>query len=178
MTKIVIYHSKECDPKRCTSVKLQKQNKVFITHNMRKIPYNAIVLDAEASKAVSIEDKDKITKYGDLDGNGKIDIEDYARFTHYIAGMSNSNIKREGYAEHNYDDDTNTNNLWKYNHVVTVSKGDNVTYKIKLMNDGETDVYITKVKDFFPNGVTFGNRTFNGNEYDVTKIVDENGIEF
>ncbi len=122
--------------------------------------------------------KDKITKYGDLDGNGKIDIEDYARFTHYIAGMSNSNIKREGYAEHNYDDDTNTNNLWKYNHVVTVSKGDNVTYKIKLMNDGETDVYITKVKDFFPNGVTFGNRTFNGNEYDVTKIVDENGIEF
>lgn len=64
MTKIVIYHSKECDPKRCTSVKLHKQNKVFITHNMRKIPYNAIVLDAEASKAVSVEDKDKITKYG------------------------------------------------------------------------------------------------------------------
>ena len=64
MTKIVIYHSKECDPKRCTSVKLNKQNKVFITHNMHKIPYNAIVLDAEAEKAVSREDREKITKYG------------------------------------------------------------------------------------------------------------------
>ena len=62
--KIVIYHSNECDPKRCTSIKLQKQNKVAITHNMRKIPYNAIVLDAEADKAVSREDREKITKYG------------------------------------------------------------------------------------------------------------------
>ena len=64
MMKIVIYHSNECDPKRCTSIKLQKQNKVAITHNMRKIPYNAIVLDAEADKAVSREDREKITKYG------------------------------------------------------------------------------------------------------------------
>jgi pre-rRNA-processing protein TSR3 len=64
MMKIVIYHSNECDPKRCTSIKLQKQNKVVITHNMRKIPYNAIVLDAEADKAVSREDREKITKYG------------------------------------------------------------------------------------------------------------------
>ena len=62
MTRIVIYHSRECDPKRCTSIKLEKQNKVSITHNMRKIPYNAIVLVAEANKAVSREDRDKITK--------------------------------------------------------------------------------------------------------------------
>lgn len=62
--KIVIYHSNECDPKRCTSIKLKKQNKVSITHNMHKIPYNAIVLDAEAKKAVSFEDREKITKYG------------------------------------------------------------------------------------------------------------------
>ena len=51
--KIVIYHSNECDPKRCTSIKLAKQNKAIITHKMNKIPYNAIVLDAEADKAVS-----------------------------------------------------------------------------------------------------------------------------
>lgn len=62
--KIVIYHSRECDPKKCTSVKLEKQNRVQITHNMRKIPYNAIILDAEAKKSVSLEDKDQITKYG------------------------------------------------------------------------------------------------------------------
>ena len=62
--KIVIYHSNECDPKRCTSIKLAKQNKAIITHKMNKIPYNAIVLDAEADKAVSREDRERITKYG------------------------------------------------------------------------------------------------------------------
>ncbi|MCD7781533.1 MAG: DUF367 family protein [Methanosphaera sp.] len=62
--KIVIYDSKECDPKRCTAHKLEKQNKVSIVHNIHKIPYNAIVLDAEAKKAVSREDKSNITKYG------------------------------------------------------------------------------------------------------------------
>ena len=62
--KIVIYHSKECDPKRCTSIKLANQNKATITHQMNRIPYNAIVLDAEAKKAVSCEDREKITKYG------------------------------------------------------------------------------------------------------------------
>ena len=62
--KIVIYHSRECDPKRCTSIKLANQNKAIITHQMHKIPYNAIVLDAEADRAISREDRDKITKYG------------------------------------------------------------------------------------------------------------------
>ena len=62
--KIVIYHSNECDPKRCTSIKLAKQNKAIITHKMNKIPYNAIVLDAEADKAVSREERERITKYG------------------------------------------------------------------------------------------------------------------
>ena len=144
------------------------------------------ILDADLlrkyiSEYNSLDDenvKGKISRYGDLNGDGNIDIVDYQRFTHYLAETENSNIKREGHAEHNYDDNTSTNNPWKSNHIVTVSKGDKVTYKIKLMNDGETDVYITKVKDFFPNGVTFGNRTFNGNEYDITKVVDENGVEF
>ncbi len=62
--KIVIYDSRECDPKRCTAIKLEKQNKVTLTNNIRKIPYNAIVLDAEAKQAVSKTDKKNIDKYG------------------------------------------------------------------------------------------------------------------
>ncbi len=62
--KIVIYDAKECDPKRCTAIKLYRQNKVTMVNNLRKIPYNAIVLDAQAQKAVSCEDHNRITKYG------------------------------------------------------------------------------------------------------------------
>ena len=144
------------------------------------------IIDAEllrkyVSEFSSLTDenvKNKIIKYGDLDGNGRIDINDFEKYTKYLAEMKDSNIKREGFAEHNYDDDTTTNNSWKYNHIVTVSKGDKVTYKIKLMNDGESSVYITEVTDFFPNGVKFGDRTFNGTQYNIKEIVTENGIKF
>ncbi|MDO5852132.1 MAG: DUF367 family protein [Methanobacteriaceae archaeon] len=62
--KIVIYHSQECDPRRCTSIKLERQNKVNIVKNIRKLPYNAILLDAEADKSISPSDRERIEKYG------------------------------------------------------------------------------------------------------------------
>ena len=141
------------------------------------------IVDAEliekylAEYTLEPEIKDKIIKYGDVDGNGKIEIADAQKIRGYLAEYEGMNITREGYAEHNYDDDTTTNNYWKRNHVVTVSNGDMVTYKIKLRNDGNSNVYITEVKDFFPNGIIYDNRTFGGGQYDITEIVTQNEIK-
>jgi len=45
-----------------------------------------------------------------------------------------------------------------YNHpkdVVEVKKGDLVTYKIRVYNEGRKDGYVTKVKDYMPDGLEF-----------------------
>ena len=46
-------------------------------------------------------------------------------------------------------------NWYKYNNVVEVNCGDKVTYTIKLRNDGNVPVYITKIKDYLPDGVEY-----------------------
>lgn len=72
---------------------------------------------------------------------------------------TNGNIEeyngRAGKAQHGYDNDNETENNEKYNDTVTVSKGDKVTYKIKLKNDGNTTVKITNVTDYLPHGVKY-----------------------
>ena len=126
----------------------------------------------------------KLVLYGDIDKNGKIDTNDKEKLQEYIGEIDRygnyvRHSVREGYAEHNYDNDTQTKNDWKRKNVVTVSKGDSVTYRIKLINNGDTSVNITKVTDFFPNGVQYGDRdAFNGNKYDIREIDVNNGVSF
>ena len=117
---------------------------------------------------ISNEEKDRIIKYGDINNDGKITIADSIFLIRAINNLGNEKYSRDGYAEHNYDDNTATNNNWKHNNVVTVSQGDKVTYKINLKNDGETSVYITEVTDFLPDGVKYGDVTYSRGQYDTT----------
>jgi pre-rRNA-processing protein TSR3 len=64
--KLYVYHTDECDPKKCTSLKLHKANMVRIIRRIRLLPKNSLVLDPFARKAVSTEDKDIILKNGIL----------------------------------------------------------------------------------------------------------------
>lgn len=111
-------------------------------------------------------EKNKIKLYGDVNGDGNINISDTDALSDIINNIEK--YAREGYAEHKYDEDLNTNNLWKHNNVVTVSQGNKVTYKIKLKNDGQTNVYINEVTDFLPDGINYDNVTYNGGKYDTT----------
>jgi len=62
--RIIVYHAEECDPKKCTSIRLGKKGKIKVTNKLNKIPKGAIILDPYAEKALSIEDKESILKNG------------------------------------------------------------------------------------------------------------------
>ena len=90
--------------------------------------------------------KEKIKKYGDVNGDGNIDSSDCT-------------ILMNSYAFNSL--------LWKYNNVVEVLNGDNVEYTIKVTNNGETNVYVTKIADYLPNGVKYNNIEYSNNVYNT-----------
>lgn len=140
-------------------------------------------------------DYDKLISDNDLDGDGDWDKDDDELANEILLikrdlnkdeilneAISNdgSNETREGHAEHKYDDDSSTYNDYKYNHVrANVSKGDEVTYTIKVKNDGNTDVYITEITDYLPNGIEYNGVSYNGEKYCTRfdEIITDNAIK-
>ena len=64
----------------------------------------------------------------------------------------------------------------KYVHpknAVTVKKGDIVTYKIRVYNEGERNGYATKVTDYLPEGLGFLPEYTKNNIWSIPKKVDE-----
>ncbi|MDK2790364.1 MAG: pre-rRNA-processing protein [Methanothermococcus sp.] len=64
--KLFIYHANQCDPKRCTALKMGRLGKAKIINNHYKIPKGSILLNPFAEKTVSVEDRPIIEKYGIL----------------------------------------------------------------------------------------------------------------
>ena len=64
--KIYIYHKNQCDPKRCTALKMGRLNMARIIKDHRKIPKRALLLDPYSRTPVSVEDRDILEKYGVL----------------------------------------------------------------------------------------------------------------
>ncbi len=62
--RIIVYHAGECNPKKCTALKLAKKGKIKIIRILNKIPKGAIILDPFAEKSLSPEDKETILKNG------------------------------------------------------------------------------------------------------------------
>jgi len=62
--RIIVYHAGQCDPKKCTALKLKRHGLVEIVRRTRLIPKGAIVLNPLAEKAFSPEDRPRIEKYG------------------------------------------------------------------------------------------------------------------
>lgn len=140
-------------------------------------------------------DYDKLISDNDLDGDGDWDKDDDELANEILLikrdlnkdeilneaiSDDGSNETREGHAEHKYDDDSSTYNDYKYNHVrANVSKGDEVTYTIKVKNDGNTDVYITEITDYLPNGIEYNGISYNGEKYCTRfdEIITDNAIK-
>ena len=59
--KIVAYHAEQCDPKKCTTLKLARKDKLKIVNHLNRIPKGAVVLNPFSEKSVSREDR-KIIK--------------------------------------------------------------------------------------------------------------------
>ena len=61
---IIIYHAGQCDPKKCTGVRLQRMNRVSTMKDMGRIPKRAVVLNPISETALSPADRDVILRFG------------------------------------------------------------------------------------------------------------------
>lgn len=62
--KILVYHARQCDPKRCTSLKLKRFGLVRIVSKIKSIPWGAVVLDPFSERAFSPTDRPAIEASG------------------------------------------------------------------------------------------------------------------
>jgi pre-rRNA-processing protein TSR3 len=62
--KLIVYHTNEDDPKKCSARKLKKFGFASLETNIRRIPKGAIVLSPFAEKSISKEDNKIATRNG------------------------------------------------------------------------------------------------------------------
>jgi pre-rRNA-processing protein TSR3 len=62
--RIVVYNARQCDPKKCTALKLKRHGLVREVSQMRFLPKRAVVLNPFSEIAFSPADKERIEKAG------------------------------------------------------------------------------------------------------------------
>jgi len=62
--KITIYHARQCDPKRCTGLKLKRHGLARIVNKTRFLPKRAIVLNPFSEIAFSPADRKRVEDFG------------------------------------------------------------------------------------------------------------------
>ncbi|MGB9713778.1 MAG: DUF367 family protein [Candidatus Bathyarchaeales archaeon] len=62
--KIVVYHAGQCDPKKCTALKLKRHGLVKLVHKIKLLPRRAVVLNPLSKIAFSPADRERIEKFG------------------------------------------------------------------------------------------------------------------
>jgi pre-rRNA-processing protein TSR3 len=62
--KLLVYHTNDDDPKKCSAKKLYKFGFVELENNIKKIPKNAILLNPFSEKSLSKEDINTAKKNG------------------------------------------------------------------------------------------------------------------
>jgi pre-rRNA-processing protein TSR3 len=62
--RIVVYHAGQCDPKKCTALKLKRLGLVRLVHQIKFLPKRAIVLNPLSEIAFSPADRERIENFG------------------------------------------------------------------------------------------------------------------
>ncbi|MGQ9507372.1 MAG: DUF367 family protein, partial [Candidatus Bathycorpusculaceae bacterium] len=62
--KIVVYHAGQCDPKKCTALKLKRHGLIRIVNHIKFLPKRAVVLNPFSKIAFSPADRQRIEKFG------------------------------------------------------------------------------------------------------------------
>jgi pre-rRNA-processing protein TSR3 len=61
---ISVYHAKQCDPKKCTTLKLKRHNLVRVVHRVKGLPRGAVILNPFSDKAFSPADRKRLERRG------------------------------------------------------------------------------------------------------------------
>jgi len=61
---VTIYHAKQCDPKKCSTLKLKRHNLVRVVHRVRELPRRAVILNPFTPKAFSPADQKHLKRGG------------------------------------------------------------------------------------------------------------------
>jgi len=64
MPSVVIFHANQCDPKKCTGIRLGQMKRAVLLRDMRQIPKRAVVLNPVAEVALSPSDADTVKRAG------------------------------------------------------------------------------------------------------------------
>ena len=64
VVRIVVYHARQCDPKKCSTLKLRRFRFVDVVYQVRLLPRGAVVLNALGERAFSPADRQRIEQYG------------------------------------------------------------------------------------------------------------------
>ena len=62
--KVTVFHANECDKRKCTAFKMEKQGKCKIVYKIHQIPRGAVVLNPFSEKAVSYDDRPLVENKG------------------------------------------------------------------------------------------------------------------
>jgi len=101
--KLYIYHLRQCDPKKCTSLKLGRHKLVKIVYDTRDLPRGAIILDPFSDKAFSPADRERVKKAGLIavdcswayaDDVFRLGLRGYPRCLPYLVAANPTNYGR------------------------------------------------------------------------------------
>ncbi|MGB9778063.1 MAG: DUF367 family protein [Candidatus Bathyarchaeales archaeon] len=62
--RITVYHAGQCDPKKCTALKLKRHGLIRIVNHIKFLPKRAVVLNPFSEIAFSPADRQRIEKFG------------------------------------------------------------------------------------------------------------------
>ena len=62
--KIVVYHAGQCDPKKCTALKLKRHGLIRVVSQIKLLPKRAVVLNPFSKIAFSPADRQRIENFG------------------------------------------------------------------------------------------------------------------
>jgi len=61
--RIIVYNAKQCDPRKCSALKLKRHGLIRVVYQLKQLPKQAIFLNPFAEKAFSLADRQRIERY-------------------------------------------------------------------------------------------------------------------
>lgn len=62
--RIIAYHARQCDPKKCTTLKMRRHNLVEVVYRVRLLPHGAVILNPFSKIACSPADRERSRSNG------------------------------------------------------------------------------------------------------------------